>query len=194
MSLPHSRCLPQLAAGLAVVALAACGDSTVAPGGESELISRVAITLASTGAASQSAFIDDPDGNGPTAPSAQSGSLMLQPGVTYTGTIAFENRLENPPENITEEVFEESDEHRVFYTPSAGTTVTITDTDTQGRALGLQFTITAAQGTTGAGTLRAVLCHYVNIGKPSTATGCTDDTDIDVSFNYTVAAAALRAD
>lgn len=192
MSFLHSRRLPSLAAGFAVLALAACGDSTVAPGGESELISRVTIAL-TTGGITQTVFINDPDGNGPLAPTAQSGTLVLRPGVTYTGTVLFENRLETPAENITAEVLAEANAHRVFYTASTGTTVATTDTDTQGRPLGLQFTVAPAQGTTGAGTLRTVLCHYDNNPKPAVASSCTFDTDIDVAFNYTVSQPALTA-
>lgn len=192
MSLLYSRRVPQLTAALAILALAACGDSTTAPGGESELISRVTVSVTGNGS-TQSAFIDDSDGNGPIAPSPQSGTLVLQRGVTYTGTILFENRLENPPENITTEVLAEADEHRVFYTPGTGTTVTVTDTDTQGRPLGLRYSIVAGSGASGSGSLRTLLCHYAGNTKPAVATSCTFDTDIDVLFAYSVQTPTLTA-
>jgi hypothetical protein len=177
--------LPALA-GIAVV-LGGCGDSSTEPGGETEVISRVTLTLTPPAGAALSAFIDDADGNGPGAPSAQQGALALARNTTYTGTIRFENRLENPPEDITTEVQAEANEHRVFYTVSgAGVTVTATDTDGQGRPLGLRFT-TAVGATPAAGTITVVLCHYDNVAKPASATSCTAETDINVAFNYTIA-------
>lgn len=172
----------------AALLLAACGESSTAPGGESELITRVTLTLTPNGGGSAlTAFIDDPDGNGPQSPSAQQGALTLAAGTTYAGTVKFENRLKTPVEDITEEVEEEANEHRVFYTVTgSGVTITTTDLDPAGRPLGLRFNTVVGTGAAGAGTVRVVLCHYDDGPKPTTATTCTGDTDIDVTFNYTV--------
>jgi hypothetical protein len=174
---------------LALPALAACGDSSTAPGGETELISRVTLTFTPAGGGAPiTAYIDDADGNGPQAPSAQVGTLGFAAGTTYTGTVKFENRLANPIEDITEEVEEESDEHRVYYTVAGGLTgagllITPTDTDTQGRPLGVTFSA-VVNGTVGGqtGTLRVVLCHYDEAPKVGSSTSCQGETDIDVSF------------
>jgi hypothetical protein len=181
-------------AGLAAAAitLAACGDSSTAPGGEQELISRVTITLTPSSGAPIVSYIDDPDGNGPQAPSAQVGAIALTPGATYTGTVTFENRLANPPEDITEEVEEEDDEHRVYYTvfggiTGAGLVITPQDTDSQGRPLGLRFTATVNQTVGGqSGSIQVVLCHYDDAPKVASSTTCQGDTDIDVRFNAVV--------
>lgn len=171
---------------------AACGDSTTAPGGEQELITRVSLTLTPQGGGTaQTVFIEDADGNGPGAPSAQNGTLTLVAGQTYTGTVLFENRLENPPENITEEVLAEAEQHQVYYTiTGTGTTFTVTDVDGLGRPLGVTYTVNA--GTAGAGTVRVVLCHYDDVAKPATGTACIGDTDIDVTLNFTVVAPVVR--
>ncbi|MCU0625995.1 MAG: hypothetical protein MUF21_05840 [Gemmatimonadaceae bacterium] len=172
-----------------LLALAGCGDSSTEPGGESELITRVTLTLTPQGGgAAQTAVINDPDGNGPQAPQAQTGTLSLARGTTYTGTVRFENAVASPIEDITAEVRAEANEHRVFYTASTtGVTITTTDTDGQNRPLGLAFTAavgaTAAQG---AGTARVLLCHYDSSPKVGTATSCTGETDIDLTFAYTV--------
>jgi hypothetical protein len=191
---PFRRAAASAAAALAL-ATAACGGSSVAPGGEQELITRVTLQVTGNGS-TQTVYIDDADGNGPGAPSAQVGTLSLVRGVTYTGTVRFENRLANPIKNITEEVEEEANEHQVYYTPSGtGVTFTVTDTDPQGRPLGLAYNALAANGTaTGARTLRVVLCHYVDVAKPANSTSCSADTDIDVTFNFTVAAPAIFAE
>jgi hypothetical protein len=180
---------PLLVSMLSVV-LASCGDSVTDPAGETEVISRVTLTLSPVGSSSfaPSAYIEDADGNGPNAPSAQVGTLSMPVGTTFNGTVRFENRLVNPIENITDEVRTEGNEHRVFYTVTGGgVTVNTTDLDSGGRPLGLTFTAVAPTGTTaGPRTVRVLLCHYDNVTKPATAASCTAETDIDVSFTVTV--------
>jgi hypothetical protein len=183
----QGRRLTAMLSAMALTFAGACGDSTTEPGGESEVISRVTLTLTpATGGAAISAYIDDPDGNGPTAPSAQVGALALTRGVTYTGTVRFENRLSSPVEDITAEVRAEANEHRVFYTVTAtGVTVSTTDVDSQNRPLGLSFTKALTATATG-GTLRVLLCHYGSSAKLATATSCTGDTDVNQLFTFTV--------
>jgi hypothetical protein len=176
-------------AAVTLLALVGCkGDSVTAPGGESEVISRVTLSLTPAGGAAATAYIEDADGSGPQAPSAQVGTLSVAKGATYTGSVRFENRLVTPVVNITDEVKEESNEHRVFYTVSGeGLTVTTTDVDKAGKPLGVTFSLAAgASATSGARTLRVVLCHYGSTTKPTSATSCSEDTDIDVSFAVTV--------
>lgn len=183
-----SRRMMMLGSGALVLVASACGDSSTAPGGENETISRVTLALTSPAGAVLTTYIDDSDGNGPTAPTAQVGVPALVKGVTYSGVVKFENRLASPVENITEEVTKESNEHRVFYTVTGnGVTITTTDVDSQNRPLGVRFA-TAVTGTAaGNGTMRVVLCHYDSAPKVATATTCTGETDIDVTFNYTIA-------
>ena len=171
-----------------LVSLAACGESSTAPGGESEVISRVTLTLTpSTGGTALTTYIDDPDGKGPQAPSAQVAVPALTRGVTYTGTVKFENRTKTPAEDITAEVQAEANEHRVFFTVTgSGVVVTPTDVDGQNRPLGLRFTKAVAANAT-AGSTRVVLCHYDSTPKTATATSCTGETDIDLTFAYTIA-------
>ena len=171
------------------LALVSCkGDSITDPAGESEVITRVTLTLTPTTGAAISAFIEDADGNGPNPPSAQVGTLNLPAGSTFTGAVRFENRTVTPVEDITAEVLAEANEHRVFYTVTgAGITVNSTDLDGAGRPLGLRFTAAAVAGTQpGARTLRVLLCHYDKQVKPAVAASCTVDTDIDVSFALSV--------
>lgn len=179
--------------------LAGCsGDSVTAPGGENEVISRVTVQLTpapitSSGGSltfgtASSAYIEDPDGRGPGAPAAQVGALSLMPSGLYTGAVRFENRLVSPIEDITVEVRNEADEHRVFYSVTGdGVNITATDFDANGRPLGVNFTVAVgATAAPGDRSFRVVLCHYGDTNKPANATSCTGDTDIDVSFAVTI--------
>jgi hypothetical protein len=186
--LSFRRSSAALAAASLFTLIGCRGDSVTAPGGESEVISRVTLSLTPAGGSAASAYIEDADGNGPGAPSAQVGTLSVTRGVTYTGSVRFENRLVTPIENITDEVIAEGAEHRVLYTVSGeGITVTTTDLDNTGKPLGVNFTLAAgASATSGPRNMRVVLCHYGTTTKPATATSCTVDTDIDVTFALTV--------
>lgn len=188
MHLPYASRAPLALTALALLLASCKGDSVVAPGGETEVISRVTLTLTPTTGAAISAYIEDADGSGPNAPSAQVGTLTMPAGTAFTGAVRFENRLVTPVENITDEVRTEASTHRVFYTVTGtGVTVNSTDLDGNGRPLGLAFTATAPTGTTaGTRTVRVVLCHYDGVTKPAVATACSADTDIDVSFTVAV--------
>ncbi len=181
------RLIGGVSAGMLALVVSACGDSTTAPGGEQELITRVTLTFTPTGGGAPIVtYIDDPDGAGPLPPTAQVGALNMPAGTEFTGRVKFENRLVNPPEDITEEVEEEADEHRVFYLiTGTGLTLNTTDVDGAGRTVGVRFAGQAAPAAS-TGTVRVVLCHYGDTAKPAQASSCTADTDIDVTFNYTI--------
>jgi len=171
----------------------ACGDDPAAPpvGNEQELITDVTITLTpTTGGAAITTTISDPDGEGPNPPNAQTAAIVLTPGMTYDGTIAFvDNQDPANPENITAEVAEEDDEHRVFYTLTGLTGITIPDssldTDGNGAPLGLTFQVVADATASGSGTIRVVLSHYDDTPKGDGSTP-SNETDVDVSFSASV--------
>lgn len=131
-----------------------------APVNEEEVITTVRTTL--TGGGQVITLTSrDLDGDGPNAPVVTvSGNLVA--GTTYTGSTEFLNELEDPAEDITVEVEEEGADHQVFYQlPSSIGTVTYTDTDANGRPIGLNFTLVA--GTSGStGTLTVTLRHLPN--------------------------------
>lgn len=159
-----------------------------APVNEEEVITTVTITLVGGGQII-TLTSRDLDGDGPNAPVVTvSGNLTA--GITYTGSTTFLNELVNPAEDITEEVEEEGTEHQVFYqlAPSVGT-ITYTDTDANGRPIGLNFTLVA--GTSGStGTLIVTLRHDLNKSAAGVAggdiTNAGGSTDAAVSFPVAV--------
>ncbi len=192
MSLMHT-CRTAVAGGLLTLMLAACGDDPAAPtpGNEQELITEVTLTLTPVGGGSAiTTTIADPDGPGPNPPNAQTAAIQLTQGTTYDGTVEFWDRSDpNDPENITEEVEEEADEHRVFYFVSGLTDVTIPDasldTDGGGAPLGLSYQVVVGATAAGTGSIRVVLSHYDEEPKGD-GSQQSDETDVDVTFTASV--------
>ena len=159
-----------------------------APVNEEEVITTVRTTL--TGGGQVITLTSrDLDGDGPNAPVVTvSGNLVA--GTTYTGSTTFLNELENPAEDITVEVEEEGADHQVFYQlPSSIGTVTYTDTDANGKPIGLNFTLVA--GTSGStGTLTVTLKHLPNKTATGVAAGditnAGGNTDAAVTFSVSI--------
>lgn len=180
------------AATLAVVTLAACDDDpTGIDVNEQELITEVEITLTpNSGGGAITSTITDPDGLGPLPPQSQDAAITLVPGETYSGAVRFLDASDpSNVEDITVEVEEEDDEHRVFYFIEgiAGVEVPVAslDTDGNGAPLGLVFQVNVDGGAAGTGDLRVVLSHYDDQPKGDGLTQ-SNETDADVSFEFTV--------
>jgi hypothetical protein len=178
-----------------VLALAACDDDPTENGGgpgESEVITQVSLTLTPQGGGTaQTATITDPDGNGPQSHEPQVGALVLTPGTSYDGSVTFTDATTTPPEDITAEVEEEGEAHRVFYTVDAANaaTVTVTDLDTDGGGapLGLSYTVNADEAAVSGsqGTINVVLSHYDEEPKGDGSVP-SDETDVDVTFDFSI--------
>lgn len=159
-----------------------------APVNEEEVITTVTTTLVG-GGQTITLTSRDLDGDGPNAPVVTvSGNLTA--GTTYTGSTTFLNELESPAEDITVEVEEEGADHQVFYQlPSTIGTVTYTDTDTNGKPIGLNFTLVA--GTSGStGILTVTLRHLPNKTASGVSggdiTNAGGNTDAAVNFSVAV--------
>jgi hypothetical protein len=184
--------------------LAACGDDG-GGGNENEVITTVMLSFTPTGGgAAVTAEVDDPDGDGGQAPTVQPVNLTAG---AYTLAVRFQNRLEDPAEEITTEVMDESDQHQLFFTgtavngpasnvPAAPLTHAYADTDANGLPIGLSNTITAAAGT---GNLIVTLRHMPPVNDQPVKTSTTAEmvktggfnaiggsTDAQVTFPVTV--------
>lgn len=173
------------------IALTSCSDdddTTPEPINEEEVITTTTVTLTDA-AGNQKVFVQtDDDGEGPNAPQITTDNLDAN--TTYTGTVKFENELETPVENITEEVAEEALEHQVFYVPSSGlnATVTYNDQDSNGNPLGLDIILVTNDASTGS--LTVTLRHEpmkdaagVSDGDLTNAGG---ETDMEAVFPVTI--------
>ncbi|UPQ80705.1 type 1 periplasmic binding fold superfamily protein [Flavobacterium azooxidireducens] len=131
----------------------------------------------------------DLDGDGPNAPVITvSGNFAAE--TTYSGSVQFLNELENPAENITEEIEEKDLEHQVFYQISNSLgNFTYSDFDTDGNPLGLEFTFTTGANP-GTGTITITLRHLPNKNAAGVSEGnitnAGGSTDVEVSFPVVV--------
>lgn len=172
---------------VAAVMFVSCSndDDAPIPVHEEEVITTMTVTLTPDGGGTSIILqTRDLDGDGPNEPEVTvSGSLAT--GVTYNGSIILLDETENPAEDITEEVEEESLEHQFFYTSGGGLDVSTdySNFDSEGNPLGTEFTLTA--GTVSSGTLTFTLRHEPT--KPNTGLGdAGGETDIEASFNIVV--------
>lgn len=163
-----TRLLASSFAAATALALAGCPnvedpDQDVNP---EEVITTVKLTFTPDGGGEALAFsFADPEGDG----SPVIDDVVLDNGTAYTMAVAFLNELENPAEDITAEVDEESDEHQVFVYgsgvsgPATGDNATAlvthayADTDANDLPVGLSNTITAT--TAGTAELKVMLRH-----------------------------------
>ncbi|HEU0029126.1 MAG TPA: hypothetical protein VFQ53_00745 [Kofleriaceae bacterium] len=199
--------MTRLVALATAIALAGCYPALVTnDDNEGEVITTVTLTFTPDGGGTPvTASFDDPDGDGGELPVID--PIVLTAGTTYDLAVQFINRREEPAEDITLEVRDESDEHQVFFTGSAvdgpasdhpdGPLVqTYADLDVNGLPIGLDNQIVARTGT---GMLTVTLRHLPPLnGQPAKTAeladavkaggfaGLAGETDAQVPFDVTV--------
>lgn len=187
-----------------VFGLTACGEEEDAGNGgnggtngteEMEIITTVNIALTAMGASINGSW-QDLDGDGANPPTITN-PTPLTAGTTYTMAITILNETEMPPEDITEEIREEAEEHQFFF-PTSGSLVTVTPTDLEstytmnmvGADLPVGLTSQVSAPMAGSGDLRIVLKHLPPVsGQPQkTGTNTINDgeSDFDITFAITV--------
>lgn len=201
-----------LAALPAALALTACGSEEHGHNHENEVISIVELTFTPAGGGAPLVFeFNDPDGDGGV--SGVSDRVDLSAGVEYTFGVRFVNSLAEPPEDISEEVKEEAEDHFVFVLgdvagPASGASPALVthayadrESDYTMNAVGDDLPVGLANTITtkdaGAGKLRVVLRHLPELNGQPQKTGDLpraladgDDlpgsVDVDVSFDLVV--------
>jgi hypothetical protein len=171
------------------VAAGGCGEDSPSGGNENEVITTVTLTFAPSGGGSPVvASVNDPDGDGGNPPTVQ--PVMLAAGM-FDLSVKFENRLENPPEDITKEVQDEGDAHQVFFTGTAvngpasnqaGAPLvqSYADTDAKGLPIGLANKVTAAAGT---GMLMVTLRHMPPVNNMAVKSAAVPETVRNSGFS-----------
>lgn len=153
---------------------------------EEEVITTMIITLESQTDGSIVTLISrDTDGDGPLAPEITNGTVNIN--TVYNGSIELRNELEQPFEDITEEVEEEDDEHQFFFNlASTVGTIAYADSDGDGNPVGLAFTLSTGSNAGITGAFSVTLIHEpakdaqgVSDGDQTNAGG---ETDIEQTF------------
>lgn len=171
--------------GSATLLLTACDKEDGIEENEEEVITTVQLSFAPVGGGTTAVYkYEDLDGPGGSNPVVD--PIVLVPNKTYNVTLQLLNKSANPVEDITVEVAEESASHRFYYTPSAGSNITISNlnNDSNGTPLGITSTwVTTAAAT---GSVRVTLRHYPG-NPPNKEAGdlvnsSKSSTDIEVDF------------
>lgn len=176
---------------LAVFALAfvACDDDDTVVPVEEELITTATVTLTPQGGG-DAVVLNwvDLDGDGGNAPVITGGTLAAN--TVYTGDIQVLNETENPAEDITEEIEEEDEEHQFFFSVSGGlnATTAYTDADADNNPIGLAFTLTT--GDASSGDFTVILRHEPDKGaagvKDGDITNAGGSTDVEAVYPVTI--------
>mgnify|MGYP001053793102 CR=1 FL=1 len=161
-------------------------DDNPDPVNEEEVITTMTIRLVPQGAGTTVILqSQDLDGDGPNPPVIDvSGPFTA--GTTYNGTIVLLNETEDPAENITEEVEEESDEHQFFFQvgSSLSATTSYANFDGNGDPLGTAFVFEAQGASTG--TLTVTLRHEPKKPNDGTLSDAGGETDIAQTFDLAI--------
>jgi hypothetical protein len=166
-----------------------CEKDDIGEENEEEIITTMLLQFTPQGGGNMLEYsFDDPDGPGGANPTQS--TITLAPNKTYDVEAILLNKTTNPIDTVSNDVEEESDAHRIYYLPSSGSNITVSnlDTDDAGVPLGLNGTWTT--GATATGTIRVVLRHYANNppGKAANddVNSTKSSTDIDVTFSSAV--------
>jgi hypothetical protein len=163
-------------------------NSIPEPVNEEEVITTMTITLV---ASDQSGVVvlqtQDLDGDGGEEPVVTvSGSISNM--TSYIGSIQWLNEMEDEPEDITEEVLEEADEHQVFFGIGEGLPIQVVyaDEDSNGYPVGVNFILAPTEaGVTGSGPLTVTLIHEPT--KPNDGLDSAGGSiDIQTTFDLVV--------
>ena len=153
-----------------MLALSACND-VEDPGEDNveEVITTVILTFDGPDGMVEGSWADPEDDGSPVVVSPD-----LSANTEYQVSVEFLNELEDPAEDITEEIADEADEHQVFFTTDA--TVAYNDADGGGLPVGLDVTLTT--GDAGTEDLTITLQHLPELdGAAQKTAGLADQAD-----------------
>lgn len=173
----------------AVLTFTACEKDDVEEQNEEEVITTVQLTFVPVGGGATLVYkYDDPDGDGGSAPVAD--QVVLAPNKTYNVSIQLLNKTVNPAEDLTAEVQGEADAHRLYYEPSSGSNITVSNLNNDGNGVPLGTTSTWTTTAAANGTIKVTLRHYAG-NPPNKAAGdpvnsSKSSTDAEVTFTTSV--------
>lgn len=177
-----------LVALLAVTSFTACKKDK-GEANEEEVITTLQLTFTPDGGGSPLVYkFEDADGPGGAAPVID--QVVLAPNETYEVALQLLNKTVNPAEDITAEVEEEGDAHRFYYSPAAGSHITVSDLDKDANGIDLGINSTWTTGAAATGSIRITLRHYPAVPPNKAQADAIDSqksgTDIEATFTTKV--------
>ena len=171
------------------VFLNACKKFEAGENNEEEVITTLNLYFTPvTGGAVLNYSFDDSDGPGGNAPTQS--EIVLTPNTVYNVKIELLNKTVSPADTITNEVLEEAEAHRFYYTASAGNNITVTNFDNDANGFPLGINSQWATGNAGTGTMTVTLRHYPGTPPDKQTTDPVNSpkssTDINIIFSTTV--------
>ena len=173
---------------IALVALATitgCKKTEPDPVEDNENLTTVKLKFTS-GSTTSTFTVKDLDGLGGT--SATSDKISLKPNTNYTMAVEILDESKTPASIISNDIFDERDQHIFKYvsTPPAVLAITTTDKDSRGLPVGL--TADAKTGAAGTGKLQVVLYHHPPVNGKTVKDGTfgVGSVDFDVTFDVEV--------
>jgi hypothetical protein len=120
-------------------------------------------------------------------PDTSLASLILKSNTTYSAHLELMDETKSPSEDITAEIQERANYHRIFYFPSSSLetnlSVAVTDLDTNNPPLALGISSTISTQNVSSGFLQVILKHQPNVKDGTFAPG---STDADVKFQISI--------
>ena len=131
---------------------------------------------------------DDADGPGGADPVV--GTIQLTASTSYNVRVTLTNKTTSPFTDVTAEVAEEAEAHRLYYLPNILSGISVTGLDTDADAVPLGLNAVWNTGGAGNGKIRIVLRHYAGTPPGKASTDTVEDpksaTDLDVEFDTTI--------
>lgn len=161
----------------------ACSKDDVAEENSREVITTIELQFTERGTTNVLSYEwEDLDGDGGQNPEID--NILLSANKTYDLEIEFYDKSKDPVVDISEEIDEEGDVHRVYLEPSEGSNISITNVDLDKNQKPLGLNAEVQTGEAGNGTLKLTLKHYENGGKESSdpVNSTKSSTDASVSF------------
>jgi hypothetical protein len=166
--------------------ITSCKKDKVEEPNDNEVITTMKLTFVPAGGGTTLTYqFDDADGPGGAAPTQQ--EIVLAPSKSYAVTVQLLDKTKTPVSDITLEVAAESDAHRFYYEPTAGSNITVSGLNNDGNGVPLGITSTWATGALATGKVKVTLRHYPGTppgklaGDPVNSS--KSNTDIEVDFN-----------
>ncbi len=168
------------------VTTSSCKKFEAGENNEEEVITTMNLYFSPIGGGPTTVYsFDDADGPGGNDPTQS--EILLSANTSYNVRLELLNKTTTPADTITNDVLEEADAHRFYYTPSAGNPISVTNLDNDDNGVPLGINSTWTTGATATGSITVTLRHYP--GTPpdkqtaDMATSPKSSTDISVTFS-----------